>query len=395
VSGRTIFSPQRSPGWFRADFSTPKGRGLWRRRYRRSAAIDPAPARQSADPLTIYRFTSTLLLDRSISSTWRRDYAPPPASRSPKKKCIVKHLFPDKPRLRPATAVKYEEVEQDVPSLPKLRKCASNVYSCEIIKKMELAGACDLPPTRRSPRAPNRIARFKQSNLLRHRRRRRVRSTDRDPPKPEPRHSAVLIELEWDLATVVSAHFLESVFAVTDGGTFPHDDVGDRHWTHQCAAQLQKLCCYLHSICLQDAHLAATATASKLAAAIIATGRLQLNIYPVWPNELAVAAGYQSDELGPIMSKILALYKEAMPAAHANNGEGMGYEMAGASDVDTVITAMPGSIQVHGGDMDDGVLCDGGKDGREFLTPSPTGPLDASGFFDEPMESSMGTAVYC
>tara|TARA_B100000405_G_scaffold300658_1_gene260690 strand:+ start:1896 stop:2513 length:618 start_codon:yes stop_codon:yes gene_type:complete len=205
----------------------------------------------------------------------------------------------------------------------------------------------------------------------------------------------VLIELEWDLATVVSAHFLESVFAVTDGGTFPHDDVGDRHWTHQCAAQLQKLCCYLHSICLQDAHLAATATASKLAAAIIATGRLQLNIYPVWPNELAVAAGYQSDELGPIMSKILALYKEAMPAAHANNGEGMGYEMAGASDVDTVITAMPGSIQVHGGDMDDGVLCDGGKDGREFLTPSPTGPLDASGFFDEPMESSMGTAVYC
>ena len=43
----------------------------------------------------------------------------------------------------------------------------------------------------------------------------------------------------------------------------------------------------------------------------------------------------------------------------------------------------------------DGVLCDGGKDGREFLTPSPTGPLDASGFFDEPMESSMGTAAYC
>ena len=375
MSGRTIFSPQRSPGWFRADFSTPKGRGLWRRRYRRSAAIDPAPARQSADPLTIYRFTSTLLLDRSISSTWRRDYAPPPASRSPKKKCIVKHLFPDKPRLRPATAVKYEEVEQDVPSLPKLRKCASNVYSCEIIKKMELAGACDLPPTRRSPRAPNRIARFKQSNLLRHRRRRRVRSTDRDPPKPEPRHSAVLIELEWDLATVVSAHFLESVFAVTDGGTFPHDDVGDRHWTHQCAAQLQKLCCYLHSIRPQEAHLAATA-ASKLAAAIIATGRLQLNIYPVWPNELAVAAGYQSDELGPIMSKILALYKEAMPAAHATQNAGMGYEMAGAFDVGTVISAMPGAFRCTAAK---GTAAGRGQDGREFLLRAH-GTADASGF---------------
>ena len=42
-------------------------------------------------------------------------------------------------------SVKYEEVEQDVPSLPKLRKCASNVYSCEIIKKMELAGASPVP----------------------------------------------------------------------------------------------------------------------------------------------------------------------------------------------------------------------------------------------------------
>lgn len=40
--------------------------------------------------------------------------------------------------------VKYEEVEQNVPSLPRLRKCASNVYSVEIIKKMELAGALPL-----------------------------------------------------------------------------------------------------------------------------------------------------------------------------------------------------------------------------------------------------------
>ena len=359
----------------------------------RSGAV--APIGRSTHDLPIHVAPFARSLDLLDLAARLRAALPPPDSQ---KKCrLVKHLFPDDPRLRPATAVKYEEVEQDVPSLPKLRKCASNVYSCEIIKKMELAGACHLPPTPRSPRAPNRIARFKQkTNLLRHEGRRRERSTDDDPPYVTPCNSAVLIELEWDLATVVSAHFLESLFAVTDGGTFPHDDVGpDRHWTHQCAAPLQKLCCYLHSICLQDAHLAATATASKLAAAIIATGRLQLNIYPVWPNELAVAAGYQSDELGPIMSKILALYKEAMPAAHATQNAGMGYEMAGAFDVGTVISAMPGAIQVHGGDVGDGVLRDGGKDGREFLTPSPTGPLDASGFFDEPMEFSAGTAVYC
>ena len=164
----------------------------------------------------------------------------------------------------------------------------------------------------------------------------------------------MLIELEWDLAMVVSAHFLEAVFAVTDGGTFPYDDVGDRHWTPACVAQLQKLCCYLHSICLQDAHLAASAgSASQLAAAIIATGRLQLNIYPVWPNELAVATGYQCDELGPIMSKILALYKDALPVQHAQPAGGVGYEGYPGGDVDTVITAMPGSIQVGGPGCDD------------------------------------------
>lgn len=65
-----------------------KGRGLWRRRHRRSVAIDPAPSRRSADPLTIYRSTSPLLLDRSISSTWRRDCAPPSRLPIPKKNVV-------------------------------------------------------------------------------------------------------------------------------------------------------------------------------------------------------------------------------------------------------------------------------------------------------------------
>ena len=131
------------------------------------------------------------------------------------------------PLLRPPLAVKYEEIEADVPSLPKLRRCASNVYSVEIIKKMELA---------------------------------------------------VLIELDWDLASVASARFLEAVLALTGGGTFPHDDVGDRQWTTACAAQLRKLAGYLHSICLQDAQISAKVPASQLAAAIVATARVQLHL---------------------------------------------------------------------------------------------------------------------
>ena len=83
-----------------------------------------------------------------------------------------------------------------------------------------------------------------------------------------------------------------------------------------------------------------------------------------------------------------------MQHAHPPAG-GVGYEGYPGGDVDTVITAMPGSIQVGGPGCDDELVCEGGKDGREFLTPSPTGPLDSHGFFDEPMESSLGTAVYC
>ena len=47
-----------------------------------------------------------------------------------------------------------------MPSLPKLRRCASNVYSVEIIRKMELAGASHAanlrPPLRRSDRSSPR-----------------------------------------------------------------------------------------------------------------------------------------------------------------------------------------------------------------------------------------------
>ena len=60
-----------------------------------------------------------------------------------------------------------------------------------------------------------------------------------------------------------------------------------------------------------------------------------------------------------------------------------------------IVQRLERSIQVGGPGCDDELVCEGGKDGREFLTPSPTGPLDSHGFFDEPMESSLGTAVYC
>ena len=254
-----------------------------------------------------------------------------------------------------------------MPSLSKLRKCASNVYSVDIIRKMELA---------------------------------------------------VLIELDWELSVVCSAHFLEAVLALTNGGTFPHDDIGDRQWTSACCAQLRKLCGFLHSICLQDGHIGTRhgSSPSRLAAAIVATARLQLGIYPVWPAELRAATGYNCDTLGPSMSSIMKLYKDSLPPSgteRAARDVDDARPSHGASDGTYFETKANGS-DVSGGSGSlgsaatdimadafvsaDGVLqehldvsrgkYDGSEFHREFLTPSPTGPLDASPFFDEPFSAA-------
>jgi hypothetical protein len=293
--------------------------------------------------------------------------------------------------------VKFEEIENDVPSLPKLRKCASNVYSVEIIKKMELAGErASLDPLTTSPCRPRGDAggfffwifsRSFSNDATCHVCFPAPTAADAylpPPPPLNPHHLTVLIELDWDLATIVPAHFLEAVLAVTGGGTSPHDVIGDRPWTPACVSQLRKLACYLHSICLQDSHVATNASPSLLAASIIAMARLQLNIYPVWPAELRVATGYSCDALGPVMSKILSLYKAALPAGAAVNA-GPAAATNPSAPLDAVITALEeeGAVgayaYTYGGDYEGGAIKAG--ESRETLTPSPTGPLDG-GFFE-------------
>ena len=113
--------------------------------------------------------------------------------------------------------------------------------------------------------------------------------------------------------------------------------------------------------------------------------RLQLNIYPVWPAELRVATGYSCDALGPVMSKILSLYKAALPAGAAVNA-GPAAATNPSAPLDAVITALEeeGAVgayaYTYGGDYEGGAIKAGEKS-RETLTPSPTGPLDG-GFFE-------------
>ena len=70
-----------------------------------------------------------------------------------------------------------------------------------------------------------------------------------------------------------------------------------------------------------------------------------------------------------------------------------GYE-SGSGSLESAATregSVMSGVEVFQGDVLEtyGVEC-----GREFLTPSPTGPLDAAGFFDGPFETAgVGAGV--
>ena len=115
-------------------------------------------------------------------------------------------------------AVKYEEIEERVPTMAKLRAWTSNMYSPDIIQKMELA---------------------------------------------------VLIELKWELGILTPAHFLESFLTMMNGGTTSEDEVDVGVWTPQYQEELRHLVCQMYSLCVQDVSLA-NELPSRVAAAVIA-----------------------------------------------------------------------------------------------------------------------------
>jgi len=176
------------------------------------------------------------------------------------------------------------------------------------------------------------------------------------------------------------------------------------------------------------AHRRAAGEPSRLAAAIVATARLQLGIYPVWPAELRAATGYACDTLGPAMSSIMKLYKDSLPPSGIGSGGGDvetrngrptgeetnaffendkayergaggpgGYE-SGSGSLGSAATREVSVMSADGvfqGDLDfprSGKYVDD-EGHREFLTPSPTGPLDAGPCFDEAPFSTEAPAA--
>lgn len=156
-------------------------------------------------------------------------------------------------------AIKYEEIEERVPTMAKLRSWTSNMYSPDIIQKMELA---------------------------------------------------VLIELKWDVGALTPAHFLESFLAVTGGGTTARDEVEFGEWNTSYREDLRQFVCYVYSLCVMDPSLT-NERPSRVAAAVIGAVRLNLGIKPMCSPELRAAADLQPQEIVPLVSHILRLYSEA------------------------------------------------------------------------------------
>jgi len=156
-------------------------------------------------------------------------------------------------------AVKYEEIEERVPTMAKLRAWTSNMYSSDIIQKMELA---------------------------------------------------VLIELKWELGVLTPAHFLESFLAMTCNGTTAEDEVDVGMWTPRYREDLRQLVCQLYSLCVHDVELT-NKPPSRVAAAVIAAARLNLGLKPLCPPALRTVANVVPQQIYPIVMRIHRMWEEA------------------------------------------------------------------------------------
>ena len=139
-------------------------------------------------------------------------------------------------------AAKYEETEELVPSLSKLRYFGSNIYSVDIIRKMELA---------------------------------------------------VCVELKWSMGVVRPSHFIDAILALTrmpDGGNVEWAQISDK---------IEDVSYAMYHAIVSDAEVSSVKP-SRLALACICAARLQLEsegfLYnePMLTDDLKLAVGDDS-----------------------------------------------------------------------------------------------------
>jgi len=158
-------------------------------------------------------------------------------------------------------AAKHEEMESKAPSVPDLNYCCKNIYTAQIICKMEVL---------------------------------------------------LLNILNWELMLLTPRHFLQTFFGRGASSIYPDDLIGndqvsfDKHLLVQ--RYLRKYAEFFTDLCLQD-HNFSSYLPSIVASSAIASARRQLKLTPVWPKRLRKLTGYSKVDITPCLEHMWNAYQ--------------------------------------------------------------------------------------
>lgn len=157
-------------------------------------------------------------------------------------------------------AAKYEEAEQNVPTVHQLNEYASNTYTPDIIHHMEIV---------------------------------------------------VLTRLGWSLSITTSLHFLGYFFA--KGVVFTSDSMLGKHLVPKVPRYVKKYMDFFADLCQQE-YMFQQYLPSQLASAIVLASRKALKIHPTWTPLLEPVLCYSEHDLTPCFEHIWRYFKANFPA---------------------------------------------------------------------------------
>eukprot|EP00823_Brevimastigomonas_motovehiculus_P004215 TRINITY_DN271_c1_g2_i1.p1 TRINITY_DN271_c1_g2~~TRINITY_DN271_c1_g2_i1.p1 ORF type:complete len:524 (-),score=173.15 TRINITY_DN271_c1_g2_i1:627-2198(-) len=162
-------------------------------------------------------------------------------------------------------AAKHEELEDKVPTLDDLNECASNAYTTDSIKQMEVQ---------------------------------------------------VLSALSWRLSDITIAHFLD--FYLHQGIVFTDDLMDGKLVDERAVHYVKKYSDFFSELCLQ-AHEFTQYLPSILAAAIIASSRRAVHIDPIWTTHLQQLTRYTAHDIFACYKHLYGYYEQNFPCSPPSN----------------------------------------------------------------------------
>ncbi|XRB06124.1 cyclin-D [Pycnococcus provasolii] len=169
-------------------------------------------------------------------------------------------------------AAKFEEPESKVPTLKKLHETIIDIYSEELMRKMELA---------------------------------------------------ILTELKWDLASVTPAHFVDYFLTSNRHGAL------DNLPRDACTDTARRYAMVFLSLSLQHIEFTVMFLPSVVAAAVVAAMRSKLGASR-WTPSLAAATGYEEADISACCERVLAVYSRTFHTS--DESEAMDVEPSSASE---------------------------------------------------------------